>query len=99
MITLRVHNTGGVTIIQGASHLSSSSCRQNQNHLNLYENINQRKKQESSRNLIINLQDFFYNKRLIIFLLQKNKVTTGWERLIRSHSSARFCFELSGNSN
>ena len=26
-------------------------------------------------------------------------LTTGWERLIRSHSSARFCFELSGNSN
>ena len=25
--------------------------------------------------------------------------TTGWARLIRSHSSARFCFELSGNSN
>ena len=25
--------------------------------------------------------------------------TTGRERLIRSHSSARFCFELSGNSN
>ena len=24
---------------------------------------------------------------------------TGWERLIRSHSSARFYFELSGNSN
>ena len=24
---------------------------------------------------------------------------TGWERLIRSHSSARFCFKLSGNSN
>ena len=24
---------------------------------------------------------------------------TGWERLIRSHLSARFCFELSGNSN
>ena len=24
---------------------------------------------------------------------------TGWERLIRSHSLARFCFELSGNSN
>ena len=24
---------------------------------------------------------------------------TGQERLIRSHSSARFCFELSGNSN
>ena len=26
-------------------------------------------------------------------------VITGRERLIRSHSSARFCFELSGNSN
>ena len=25
--------------------------------------------------------------------------TTGRERLIRSHSSARFCFELSGNLN
>ena len=24
---------------------------------------------------------------------------TGQEQLIRSHSSARFCFELSGNSN
>ena len=24
---------------------------------------------------------------------------TGWERLIQSHSSARFCFELRGNSN
>ena len=24
---------------------------------------------------------------------------TGWEWLIQSHSSARFCFELSGNSN
>ena len=23
---------------------------------------------------------------------------TGWEPLIRRHSSARFCFELSGNS-
>ena len=27
------------------------------------------------------------------------KANTGRERLIRSHSSARFCFELSGNSN
>ena len=26
-------------------------------------------------------------------------VYTGWVRLIRSHSSARFCFELSGNLN
>ena len=29
-------------------------------------------------------------------VVQKN---TGWEWLIRSHSSARFCFELSGNLN
>ena len=28
-----------------------------------------------------------------------NKTTTGQARLIRSHSSARFCFELSGNLN
>ena len=28
-----------------------------------------------------------------------NRTSTGRERLIRSHSSARFCFELSGNSN
>ena len=28
-----------------------------------------------------------------------SKGNTGRERLIRSHSSARFCFELSGNSN
>ena len=28
-----------------------------------------------------------------------NRIYTGRERLIRSHSSARFCFELSGNSN
>ena len=27
------------------------------------------------------------------------EITTGRERLIRSHSSARFSFELSGNSN
>ena len=27
------------------------------------------------------------------------EIYTGRERLIRSHSSARFCFELSGNSN
>ena len=26
-------------------------------------------------------------------------LVTGWVRLIRSHSSARFCFELSANSN
>ena len=48
-------------------------------------------------------------RELIIFvaiscvgLLLSMRVTnrlTGRERLIRSHSSARFCFELSGNSN
>ena len=30
---------------------------------------------------------------------RRGQVITGQERLIRSHSSARFCFELSGNSN
>ena len=35
-----------------------------------------------------------------ILLDKRGSVTvTGWARLIRSHSSARFCFELSGNSN
>ena len=29
--------------------------------------------------------------------LNSLNLTTGWERLIRSHSSARFYFELSGN--
>ena len=29
---------------------------------------------------------------------EKAKQCTGWEWLIRSHSSARFSFELSGNS-
>ena len=34
------------------------------------------------------------------FTLSLNReLNTGRERLIRSHSSARFCFELSGNSN
>ena len=30
---------------------------------------------------------------------QRTKSNTGRARLIRSHSSARFCFELSGNLN
>ena len=34
-----------------------------------------------------------------IRILGENELYTGRERLIRSHSSARFCFELSGNSN
>ena len=41
----------------------------------------------------------FYRKLLV---LQPEKYiisNTGRERLIRSHSSARFSFELSGNSN
>ena len=29
----------------------------------------------------------------------KRLTTTGWTRLIQNHSSARFCFELSGNWN
>ena len=36
---------------------------------------------------------------IIIVWIQIPYVGTGRERLIRSHSSARFCFELSGNSN
>ena len=31
--------------------------------------------------------------------LDVNLDTTGWVRLIRSHSSAKFCFELSENLN
>ena len=34
-----------------------------------------------------------------LFCIQTILHTTGREWLIRSHSSARFCFELSGNSN
>ena len=43
-----------------------------------------------------------YRKRLFFELLIRMVcyfVFTGWARLIRSHSSARFSFELSGNSN
>ena len=38
----------------------------------------------------------------LIFIVSKHtcaKSDTGRERLIQSHSSARFCFELSGNLN
>ena len=34
-----------------------------------------------------------------ISVIPRQVCGTGWERLIRSHSSARFSFELSGNSN
>ena len=37
-----------------------------------------------------------YNCKIFHF---NGSFNTGRERLIRSHSSARFCFELSGNSN
>ena len=40
--------------------------------------------------VLLDLKDFMTN------LLNR---TTGRERLIQSHSSASFCFELSGNSN
>ena len=45
--------------------------------------------------------DFTNNiKKLRIFSeVWTNDYGTGWERLIRNHSSARFCFELSRNSN
>ena len=39
------------------------------------------------------------NTYLIISCRFSGYMATGRERLIRSHSSARFCFELSGNSN
>ena len=40
------------------------------------------------------------NKFLVETMVRKSAIpNTGRERLIRSHSSARFCFELSGNSN
>ena len=39
-----------------------------------------------------------YRRAWFINITQKY-FFTGRERLIRSHSSARFCFELSGNSN
>ena len=34
-----------------------------------------------------------------VSILADENIITGRERLIRSHSSARFCFELSGNLN
>ena len=40
------------------------------------------------------------NRMLVLTRLVTGRTQcTGRERLIRSHSSARFCFELSGNSN
>ena len=36
---------------------------------------------------------------LFVYFSQSGIIITGRERLIRSHSSARFSFELSGNSN
>ena len=48
--------------------------------------------------------DYFISFISAIYYLQSNAFTncyiicyiTGWARFIRSHSSARFCFELSG---
>ena len=49
------------------------------------------------------LGKFFFQKRHVMKLgvdrIDKKKITAGRARLIRSHSSARFCLELSGNSN
>ena len=39
------------------------------------------------------------NNFIPLFLIKCVFSYTGWARLIRSHSSARFSFELSGNSN
>ena len=44
-----------------------------------------------------------FNKTLFTpiqtFLFNVNETFTGWEQLIQSHWSARFCFELSRNLN
>ena len=47
------------------------------------------------------LQDYYdiFTETVRTVMSQKGKVGTGRARLIRSHSSARFCFELSANSN
>ena len=57
-------------------------------------------------NLLLIEEKLFQIIRLVIceifeFVIAKKQWywNTGRERLIRSHSSARFCFELSGNSN
>ena len=39
------------------------------------------------------------NARPEVIIFCKSHPSTGRERLIRSHSSARFCLELSGNLN
>ena len=39
------------------------------------------------------------HQKVSVSSLFMTKWFTGLERIIRSHSSARFCFELSGNSN
>ena len=49
----------------------------------------------SKQSKIRNVLDRWEHRNLDLM----TKVTTGRARLIRSHSSARFCFELSGNSN
>ena len=44
-------------------------------------------------------ENITYPHTRVVITNERNKVSTGRERLIRSHLSARFCFELSGNSN
>ena len=46
-----------------------------------------------------NISFFHFPQKNPPVLKQWANAVTGWERLIRSHSSARFCFELSGSSN
>ena len=53
------------------------------------------------RNLEIELARLasYYKAKPLFFKDNFKDYITGRERLIRSHSSARFCFKLSGNSN
>ena len=52
------------------------------------------------------IQDFLWGGEaltpkvnMLAYYFANFRADTGRARLIRSHSSARFCFELSGNSN
>ena len=52
-------------------------------------------------NQVFTCNDDFRLRRpdLTVKVQSRQESNTGRERLIRSHSSATFCFELSGNSN
>ena len=59
---------------------------------NFLNKVEQRKEMEEA-----DFYDTIHAGNLVLFCSRPRN--TGRERLIRSHSSARFCFESSGNSN